>query len=1671
MSDCDCTKIGYTYEEGYPSGYRESPCSPCEEICQKWHFPVSGFTANCPEGDCPTGEGYSNINGVGGSGWIEGSGKEIPIGVISVTNQSGMKHANYYSSCGATTSHFYWYYIYASIEPIYKIVPGGFGAQTIEKAEPVMKYRVRSMSLIQNDLNQEGTGVHLLIIDENGDFKRLGSGTSSESFDITSGYKFNVSQISGDFPMMVEPDPEEARILSGTSGGRLTDSAYNVLCYGYQSGLASGGNYSSPLVRSQKSVYDALNGYIAFETDSLPTSWRLADLTDLFGSEAVISNTSSPIETHSEGPNGTFDFHYVSGEGVSSQYGSNFKTGDNVLYPYPTTFLGANIDDALYGGGTSIAQDINGVNTYSEGGSFNQKWLCAKFLHGEFTLGKDGCSDGESECTSNPATTWEVLESNSSGVGYGNLEWPLDTDAIGFYIKGSYDGPLSVERLSRCESLKDFYTKKGKELIADKSGALVDLYIKSYRDYFSDEVTASGWSLSDTSGKLVQWLTDPETYYGVSSIDLYKASRCCSGVQSVSTYTDPTGGVHSCGPFQKTISGQKGCSYSKEEVTLLTDNCTGLIEGYASGSLYFQDVSGSSANKTDDWHWKYNWSMFDENGDIIDTENGNTHETGSQYLKNSGWNKTSTTGSGIFCYDLFVATGKTSPTGELVLHYSGDAGTLEDGTVPGTLASLPDNSSIWGTAGKTYIKNLSSASGPREGGRPLVGCCKCIPSGCCEEEALVPPFVGGAGTGTGGCGCYNSHSDCPATYGNKSYFYMADKYGEGMPSQTEFVGEAESAFLNGTQHLLNAGGNIGPRHSALVSSMASQGATDDGPEYSTAAGAANKEHILGAIQLKDENGDTIRKMLCAHIQILHRAQPLCGAEENPQLSVEGRPNEPFGYNPRTMNEEGGDWSYQNVYQSESFYEPRLMFYLRPYVYAGDCSSPNDEIEPVIKINEDGTLSRQLNGVRAYGESCDMPSAATDTSNMATLYDVFGENKTVNNGFSGLLTGADQIGAGLPAGYDPEEGTFCNWKNNLSGNWIDVKFLHNDWMLAAEGCNDKVYPLIDEVSPWATYWGPDRDNPNGGALYEFLRIGNGDGFPDKICKTMKAIHLRYGKELEGNIREGDASTSRTGQLLNIFMNKITFGNQLGWVPSFTTGEVALTNYPSQRSSPLGWLLNPENYYSHGGGNDTITKEEWMSERCCSNESPMNCTKVQRPIGAYGGGSQFIENIDEGDQWGWTFNYQTEDYESVVHPIGYKASGGCAQKRLISGSSSHYGESNFETGYSHTDSETIKFGKGCTGVFDAVVGGELYSRDASENKANLTDDWHWKYEWSMFPEEGNDFIATEEGHTHETGSQYLKNAKFEKTWTEEASGVFSYNVFVKSGESSPAGNILITNNCAAPIEPSSTPVKKAMAFIANGYSSDGVGSWSTSHYPCRYPNESNVSCTVTYTGDGTEEVVTHGDCGDLVIPPVGTAVGVEGGNGPNIVPLGDWYYGLACSEAPNIVGYYIKLNLSSVDPLHEPDSLSASRTGIVTETGKCESLFPRKQIVFYYPAWSHAGLVGWPSSGTLCSSEYQGDAELHPDVMLHSEHGNWSALTTVFGYVTGFEDVDGISLPKVTDETSSNKIYKDSAGEEELFGSDSRGSCYRAIGTTGCYSIKISANGSFTNKTGACDEACS
>lgn len=271
----------------------------------------------------------------------------------------------------------------------------------------------------------------------------------------------------------------------------------------------------------------------------------------------------------------------------------------------------------------------------------------------------------------------------------------------------------------------------------------------------------------------------------------------------------------------------------------------------------------------------------------------------------------------------------------------------------------------------------------------------------------------------------------------------------------------------------------------------------------------------------------------------------------------------------------------------------------------------------------------------------------------------------------------------------------------------------------------------------------------------------------------------------------------------------------------------------------------------------------------------------------------------------------------------------------------------------------------------------------------------------------------------------------------------------------GKVIHTGDCPANIG-------EELSFIANGYSYGGIGAWQTSIYPCRYPNEATFSATVIYTGNGEEKVVTHGECGDLVVPSVGTVIrakSVTNEVGINVVPPGDWYYGLACPGAPNIVGYYIKLNLGQ----EESDS---SRIGTITETGKCDTVFPRTRIKLWRPNWSNVGTQppGWPSSGTACAYEYKSPSS-------HSEYGSWDCLNYFYGYVTGFSGVDcggwlTVDTPSVIG--PDNKIYENEVGSTLLFG----GVGHLGAGVDGYYLldcgivVKINGAGSFASETGMC-----
>jgi hypothetical protein len=332
------------------------------------------------------------------------------------------------------------------------------------------------------------------------------------------------------------------------------------------------------------------------------------------------------------------------------------------------------------------------------------------------------------------------------------------------------------------------------------------------------------------------------------------------------------------------------------------------------------------------------------------------------------------------------------------------------------------------------------------------------------------------------------------------------------------------------------------------------------------------------------------------------------------------------------------------------------------------------------------------------------------------------------------------------------------------------------------------------------------------------------------------------------------------------------------------------------------------------------------------------------------------------------------------------------------------------------------------------------------------------------------------------------KTSETIKTEGSGFY----YVESGkyiQISPEGKVTGVGDCTSNIG-------EELEFIANGHSfplgseqfeAGNYGSWTEFAHACAYPSTSTFSAGMIFTGNGEEVSIEHESCSDFYMPAVGTKVKVKDSSatkwpdgspasGPEIkdsfwylYTAGSYYYGVACTEEPTMAGYYAKIDFSSsFGEVENPWGYTLERgsiTGEVVETGKCETVLPFYPVNISYPDWSDVdGVVGWPSSGTLCNLGYLESS--------HSEYGTYSELIHVVGYCTGVLTLESsANAPLVTG--SSNVIRKTPTVDgEPLFGEEGLGLWYEC-GTDGTGSaqwgsamFRVSANGAFANKSGQC-----
>lgn len=254
--------------------------------------------------------------------------------------------------------------------------------------------------------------------------------------------------------------------------------------------------------------------------------------------------------------------------------------------------------------------------------------------------------------------------------------------------------------------------------------------------------------------------------------------------------------------------------------------------------------------------------------------------------------------------------------------------------------------------------------------------------------------------------------------------------------------------------------------------------------------------------------------------------------------------------------------------------------------------------------------------------------------------------------------------------------------------------------------------------------------------------------------------------------------------------------------------------------------------------------------------------------------------------------------------------------------------------------------------------------------------------------------------------------------------------------------------------SETINEKLEFTMGGYGPD----WISSSQPCEFPSAVEFIGLFEFTGNGLEvEIQAQANTAcTFHMPSVGQKIrsaditsfaGLASNAGATLD--GEFYYGINCSDAPEYVGYYIKVDLDST-----------VGTGLVLETGKCPSLSPRQEISVVYPSWTNLNgeVAGWPSWGTACSYAFSGSNNPH------SEFGYWDSLISDKAYVTGYELIDqGTFGPKAIG--SSNIIWSHDTDNVKFDNSQS-GLVYLIIGPSSTGYFRMSTNGSFTNLTGSC-----
>ena len=634
MSDCGCQKIGYEYSETRPSDYREGPCSPCSGgvNCCVWQtLSLScNYCTTGASGDCPSRVGAQ-------TGDYYYYKKTVSLGRISLTDKSGYKHVMSFDGAAEFTTYELFgeinYYtrpnkycnrqsndlrddIFAFSESY--IGPQGDAKHTgVYEKEPTLIFFVEQRWWQPTDSETvNNTSGYFLAVDETDNLVLVGTGASNG--EVTTGTdKINFTGITGSFPKAALNSSSDPDLNIYSLGDAQCDAPRPIIKFGngqtIMSALGEGnrwasyavntncydpGAFHSDTVWSNTSVYSGFDSYVK---SKLTAGARLADLTDVFGADHTINEPTL----------GGYNISHKVNEG-----------GDIELI-----YTGDELSDVTYDNvtgitGTGVFHDFRGGATTRGYSGFY--YIGSKYVHNDWAISMQGCMDlpeskvdpleNITEIYDNDVNpVWESLDS-----GHGFPVYTLTyTGGNSTSSQGTHFQPhlndayrqTSGETLpdsTLCQKIKNLYSGRKLELDSSLTGKMIDLFVRAYKDQYPGDFGGG-----QTTGDLVQWLTNPSSFYSVNLND-YENSRCCSGTTTITGYN----GV-SC---SRSISGTSvtafgiGCVETGSKLTFY-DDCTGIIRATVSGDLYW--TGGYAPSNPQKQIWNYDLEVFDDSGGLF----------------------------------------------------------------------------------------------------------------------------------------------------------------------------------------------------------------------------------------------------------------------------------------------------------------------------------------------------------------------------------------------------------------------------------------------------------------------------------------------------------------------------------------------------------------------------------------------------------------------------------------------------------------------------------------------------------------------------------------------------------------------------------------------------------------------------------------------------------------------------------------------------------------------------------------------------------------------------------------------------------------------------------------------------------------------------------------------